>query len=361
MTKVSIIVPVYNEENNLKACLDSLVNQTMEDMEIIVIDDNSTDKSLKIIREYVFNYPQIRAYHNSKNVGQGATRNIGLEVTNGEYIGFLDSDDLVQPVMYEVMYNAASLNDFPGVITSNVQFVKEGSEPKVNPEFKSRDTKGRLIDTCKNPEFIYDQSPSCCNKLFKRDLIGDYRFLENCVWEDIAFVYPLLMKTDTFLHIQENFYLYRREVDSGVSAKGFNRNSPLNDIFRVADEVEIQARKNGRLGEHNLETLNYLLQSNTLSEKQSATYNIQKKFYELVRLIQEAVCFRRLSEIDEWDESREYKNKEMVEFYNRVTEKYGDYKQLDDGLLSARADLHLIREVEKLSDENFDKQSERHF
>ena len=79
-----------------------------------------------------------------------------------------------------------------------------------------------------------------------------------------------------------------------------------------------------------------------------------------MNLLQEGFCFRRLSEIDKWDLPLELKNKEMVEFYNRVNEKYGDYKELDDGLLSARADLILIKKAEKMSDEYFDRQAERH-
>src|SRR5699024_6015694 len=98
--KVSVIVPVYNSELYLKDCLDSLVNQTLKDLEIIIVDDASTDKSLKIIMEYKNKYPNIiKVFQNEQNKGQGASRNVGLSLATGEYIGFLDSDDYVIPTM----------------------------------------------------------------------------------------------------------------------------------------------------------------------------------------------------------------------------------------------------------------------
>ena len=91
MPKISIIVPVYNEEEYVSTCLDSLVKQTLDDIEIITIDDNSTDNSLNILLDYARKYPNIKVYHNEKNIGQGASRNRGLKFATGEYIGFVDS------------------------------------------------------------------------------------------------------------------------------------------------------------------------------------------------------------------------------------------------------------------------------
>ena len=96
--KVSIIVPVYNSERYLSDCLNSLVNQTLSEIEIIAIDDASTDHSLEILIDYAAKYPRkVKVYKNDQNKGQGASRNIGLSIANGEYVGFLDSDDYVAP------------------------------------------------------------------------------------------------------------------------------------------------------------------------------------------------------------------------------------------------------------------------
>ena len=96
MSKISVIVPIYNNEQYLKTCLDSLVNQSLNDIEIILIDDCSTDNSYKIAQEYNDNYSNIKLYKNNQNYGQGKTRNIGLDIATGEYIGFIDSDDYIK-------------------------------------------------------------------------------------------------------------------------------------------------------------------------------------------------------------------------------------------------------------------------
>ena len=113
MPKVSIIVPVYNSGKYLKTCLDSLVNQTLKDIEIIAVDDCSTDNSLLILMDYAKKYHNIKVYHNRENLGQGASRNRGLDIARGEYIGFVDSDDYIRYTMYEDMYKAAVNNSAP--------------------------------------------------------------------------------------------------------------------------------------------------------------------------------------------------------------------------------------------------------
>ena len=105
--KVSIIVPVYNASDYLDTCLETLVNQTIDNMEIIAIDDASTDNSLDILNDYASRYYNLRVYKNEKNLGQGMTRNKGIALANGEYIGFLDADDYVGLNMYKTMYEAA--------------------------------------------------------------------------------------------------------------------------------------------------------------------------------------------------------------------------------------------------------------
>lgn len=102
--KVSILVPVYNSEKYLRKCLTSLVNQTLEDLEIIVIDDGSTDGSGKIIDEYANKYNFFKAYHQN-NIGVVKTRSKALMLSSGEYIGWVDSDDFVEPEMFEILYD----------------------------------------------------------------------------------------------------------------------------------------------------------------------------------------------------------------------------------------------------------------
>ena len=111
MTKVSIIVPVYNTEKYLCRCLDSLVKQTLKDIEIICIDDASTDNSKNIIKEYEKKYANIKGYYLTINKGAANARNIGLNKSQGEFIGFCDSDDFVDEGYFENLYNQSKTYD----------------------------------------------------------------------------------------------------------------------------------------------------------------------------------------------------------------------------------------------------------
>ena len=111
MYKLSIVALVYNLEKYLPRCLDALVNQTLEDIEILCVDDGSTDSAPQIIEEYAKKYPsKVKAFH-KENGGEFTTRNYGLERAQGEYVTFVDTDDYVEPNWAEKLYNAAKEAD----------------------------------------------------------------------------------------------------------------------------------------------------------------------------------------------------------------------------------------------------------
>ena len=111
MPKVSVIIPVYNTERYLRRCLDSVCNQTLSDIEIICINDCSTDNSLDILKEYADKDKRIKIINFKENKGAAVARNTGIDIVNGEYIGFIDSDDFVDSDFYEKLYNTASENN----------------------------------------------------------------------------------------------------------------------------------------------------------------------------------------------------------------------------------------------------------
>ena len=106
--KISVIIPVYNVEKYLRQCLDSVINQTYKDLEIICVEDCSTDNSPQILQEYAQKDERIKILYNEKNSKLGPTRNNGLKVATGEYIHFLDSDDWLEPDAYEILVNHLS-------------------------------------------------------------------------------------------------------------------------------------------------------------------------------------------------------------------------------------------------------------
>ena len=152
--KVSVIVPVYNSEIYLRDCLESLLNQTLTELEIILVDDASTDKSIEIMAEYKSQYPKIKIFKSEQNKGQGASRNIGMSLVTGEYIGFLDSDDYVAPTMYENLYNAAKENN-ADIVTTRLTFVKDSSYLGKIFESNNRINNYTPLD---NPKLVLDES-----------------------------------------------------------------------------------------------------------------------------------------------------------------------------------------------------------
>ena len=314
MTKVSVIVPVYNAEKYLKVCLDSLVNQTLDDIEIIVIDDASEDNSLEIIKDYALKYSFIKAYYNDKNIGQSETRNRGISLSSGKYIGFLDADDYVSLTMYKTMYDAALDNNFPDIITTRLKIVSDNSY--YSKEYTS-DLKGRYLKIENNPEMIIYESPSCCNKLFKSDLIKNYGFIPNVMWEDVAFTYSCFIKADDVLMMNNLDYFYRRDIKSGVSSKNYVVNSHVFDIIGVAYKIEREAKKCNK-------------------------YAIFKK---QIKFLQVATCLQRIIEIENWQIEDKQSIKEKL--YYMILENFGNLDDVDKALLSMRVDMDVIEEFDK--------------
>lgn len=177
MPKISIIVPVYNTESYLFKCLQSLVNQTFQDIEIIVVNDGSTDNSQRIIDIFTENYPnKIRAFF-KENGGQAIARNWAIDLSEGDYIGFMDSDDYAAPDLYELMYTAAIKENVDMVMCD--YYLTTQQEEKVIQVKTVEETKDLLIDPKVAP----------WNKLYKASVIkqSGVKFHENLIYEDTAF------------------------------------------------------------------------------------------------------------------------------------------------------------------------------
>ena len=311
MSKVSVIVPIYNSSKYLRECLDSIVNQTLDDIEIIAIDDCSSDNSYDILLEYASKYKNIKAFRTIKNIGVGAVRNMGIELSTSNYIGFVDGDDSICPNMYEAMYIGAINNNNPDVISCGIRFIYDDNMNLVNYDYLR---KGILTNLINNPLQVYWESPSCCNKMFKKELIGDYRFLEDSSFEDIAFTYSLLFKSNNILDIPDNYYLYRKNINNSKSMLNFKPNDKIYDIFNVCDELDRQVLNSG----------NYI------------------HYAKVLPLLQQVVCLQRLNEIKNWDMNDIRKKDFMKKFYDIICLKYGDLSKSDIALLSARSDVSLI-------------------
>ena len=332
MPKVSVIVPVYNSEQELRDCLDSLVEQTEKDIEIIVIDDGSTDNSPEIEEEYQKKYPNVKVYRNERNLGQSETRNRGIELAEGDYIAFLDSDDYVNPGMYEELYQAAVDNNMPELIVTGLSFVKGNEYRKKDLTFIGKQST-TIIHPMDTPDQVFFESPSLCNKLFRKDTVKNYKFLDVSAWEDIAFSYSRFMEANTVISKPTLNYFYRRNASlksNGVSAQNFKENDKITDIFIVADELEEELKRNGKY----------------------------PFFADQIRALQIACCLQRVDEVNEWQESTtKEKVKDMM--YSTMLEKYGDLEGIDTGLLSSKTGFSIMDEYNGYISEHKNNQNKR--
>ena len=224
--KVSVIVPVYNTEAYLEKCLVSLVQQTLEELEILVVDDGSTDRSLQIAKEFEAAYPSKIKVLEKENGGLSSARNLALPYATGEYLGFVDSDDWVDPTMYQEMYDTAVREDADIVICD-----MEDHYPKHVVYHHSSRFENKFMVT-----------PSACNKIFRRSIIGKDVFPVGLWYEDLEFTTKQLMKTEKIATVHTAFYhCHCREVSIMN-----NSNSQKNlDIIIVLENLECFVQENG--------------------------------------------------------------------------------------------------------------------
>ncbi len=215
--KVSVIVPVYNVEAYLRKCLDSLVNQTLDDLEILVVNDGSPDNSQIIIDEYTKKYPERVIGFQKENGGQASARNLALDHARGEFVGFVDSDDWVDDVMFETMYRKATETGADIVICNTID------------HYPDHDVYHRQSDVGK-----FRKCGSSCNKIFRRELVKDTRFPSGLWYEDFCFSVQLLMQTDQVEYCEEHFY---HALDRQGSTMNNNNAKKNLDMLVVMDKI----------------------------------------------------------------------------------------------------------------------------
>ena len=230
--KISVIVPVYNVENYLEKCLNSLVNQSLEEIEILVINDGSTDDSQKIIDEFQKKFPQKIKAFSKENGGLSDARNFGIDRASGNFLAFVDSDDYVSEVMMEEMYHLAMKNKAELVIC-NLQKVDENGN--VTQKLTQIPNLSEKIDLEKNFSVFSDISYFACNKIFKRELFEGKRFQKGMHFEDIELIPQILLQCKTLAKTDAYHYQYLERSNS-ISKSHTERGL---DILKAVEHVEI--------------------------------------------------------------------------------------------------------------------------
>lgn len=211
---ISIIIPVYNVEPYLCQCLDSVIGQTYKNLEILIIDDGSTDGSGKICDEYAERDERIKVFH-TENRGLSAARNVGLDKANGKYIVFIDSDDWFELVAIERSVEAASISKVDIVCFLPIREYKNSSkadiiDPRKPIVFSDKEI---IKEYCTNSGL----GVACWNKLYDTDLLQYVRYPEGRYYEDRATTYQLLLLADRVECIPYVLIQYRARKDNITS------------------------------------------------------------------------------------------------------------------------------------------------
>lgn len=229
--KISVIVPVYNVEDYLERCFDSLANQTLQDIEILVVNDGSTDNSQKIIDGFQNKFPdKIKAFI-KENGGLSDARNFGIDRATGEFLAFVDSDDFVSEKMMEEMYNLAKKNEAELVIC-NLQKVDESGN--IIQKLTQIPHLSEKIDLKSNFSVFSDISYFACNKIFKKELFEGKRFQKGMHFEDIELIPQILLKCKTLAKTDAFHYQYLERTNS-ISKTHTERGL---DILKAVENVE---------------------------------------------------------------------------------------------------------------------------
>lgn len=233
---ISVIIPCYNTEKYIDKCLNSILNQTYKDLEIILVDDKSSDNTWKIIEEYSKKYKNVTAIQNSKNSGAAYSRNVALEKAKYDLISFIDSDDYIEENYYELLINTLE-KEKADVVVCDI-YVK----------FEDVDGVNTRSQTCLNPKDKYKfidngLAASPCNKLFKKEDLLKYPFPEGIMNEDIATVLPILINAKKLSYNSETYYNYIQRKSSVQNSKVSKKRF---DLFKSLDILEERIPRNDK-------------------------------------------------------------------------------------------------------------------
>lgn len=252
--KISVIVPIYNVETYLKKCIESIINQTYRNMEIILVDDGSIDKSSEICDEYSKQDNRVIVIH-KQNGGLSDARNTGIETSTGELLAFVDGDDWIDSNMISCLYNNiisynADISECQYEKTSNEQHTIKNEEQIITIS-TPKEALNNILETNNINNVV------TWNKLYRKELFQNVRFPKNKIHEDEFTTYKLIYKANKIISTNSKLYYYRQRENSIISEK-FNVNRL--DVIEAYDEkVEFYKKNQKELLEKLLAKFLYIL------------------------------------------------------------------------------------------------------
>ena len=238
MPKLSIIVPVYKVEQYIHKCVDSILNQTFTDFELILVDDGSPDNCGKICDEYAQKDKRVRVIH-KENGGLSDARNAGIDVASGQVIGFVDSDDWIERCMYEEMLSYMKENNLD-IVCADTNQVKYG-KAKFKPRYSKNKIWVKDEAICEILNGTLDNA--AWNKIYKRSVIGNVRYPKGRIYEDVATTYKFISNSEKVGYISKPYYNYLKRKGS-IVASGFNSKSRYDCFLGYRERLNFAKKNN---------------------------------------------------------------------------------------------------------------------
>lgn len=237
--KISVVIPVYNVEKYLRECLDSLINQTYNNLEIICIDDCSKDNSFNILQEYAHVDERIRIFKNEENLHAGPTRNKGLEIATGEYIHFMDSDDILELDAYEKLVNILENNKDIEVLTFGLRKFSNIDGKVKSIDKISNDVTFKVLNIHTNNEILYLWKRSYCNALYSKEFLlnGNIKYNSFECFEDCYFSLQVLLFAKRILITNYILYNYRKDNPASATANWDKHLYCVSGYFNFSKEL----------------------------------------------------------------------------------------------------------------------------
>lgn len=222
---ISLIIPVYNVLPYLRKCLDSVAAQAYPALEVILVNDGSTDGGLAILEEYAAKYPHFHCY-TIENSGLGGARNYGLTKATGEYILFLDSDDYIAENCVEVLMSAAAKTDSDIIISNCCDVTEDGT---VLLQYKHQ-YRSATTSLSQEPEILFNRA-SAWGKLYKRSLLEGFSFVSREWYEDMRLIPKLYLHAKSITYVDDSLFYYVQRKGSIMNSAKLPRNLEIIDAF----------------------------------------------------------------------------------------------------------------------------------
>lgn len=385
MSKISVIVPVYNSEEFLTESINSILNQTLTDFEVICINDGSTDQSLRMLNNFKKRDGRIKVI-DKDNGGCGSARNMGIDYAEGEYIYFFDPDDFIREDAFEKLYENAKNND-SDMVFSQIAWYREGEAINLNKpgieienEFDNVDFNNFTFTYRDIPRYVMNSYFAPWIKLFRKDFLkveNSFKFHENIAFDDVPFHVETIIKANRISFVPEEFYQYRTSNTKSVS----NTSSNSIDILHICNIVENILRENNLFEEFKsnfyefkiVQLILYVISSHSEMYYKSVKYelmkinmddlNLPKKIIERYNRLINSRNYEEYLNMNHVNQQKNVDltkvNKELEEENNKMKEKLNKIMKNNESLVSQQQEIIALQKETALENDRLIEEKDK--